>query len=127
MPDHHVKGQPAAPTYVREKGCLKSHSNRETPCSKDPCQCVSRKKSSFTHTGLPGLVWVTLDFFRESIPRKEPTIRQALKSHISDSWHPGIMKIGGTSSVGLPLALQKVSSGFMELKYANGHSTALEA
>ena len=32
IPDHHVKGQPAAPTYVREKGCLKSHSNRETPC-----------------------------------------------------------------------------------------------
>ena len=24
MPDHHVKGQPAASTYVREKGCLKS-------------------------------------------------------------------------------------------------------
>ena len=35
MPDHHVKGQPAAPTYVREKGCLKSHSNRETPCMKN--------------------------------------------------------------------------------------------
>ena len=33
MPDHHVKGQPAAPTYVREKGCLKKDSNRETPCS----------------------------------------------------------------------------------------------
>ena len=32
IPDHHVKGQPAAPTYVREKGCLKSHSNREIPC-----------------------------------------------------------------------------------------------
>ena len=37
------------------------------------------------------------------------------------------MKIGGTSSVGPPLALQKISSGFMELKYANGHSTGLEA
>ena len=34
MPDHHVKGQPAAPTYVREKGCLKKDSNRETPCIK---------------------------------------------------------------------------------------------
>ena len=33
MPDHHVKGQPAAPTYVQEKGCLKKDSNRETPCS----------------------------------------------------------------------------------------------
>ena len=32
MPDHHVKGQPAASTFVREKGCLKKDSNRETPC-----------------------------------------------------------------------------------------------
>ena len=32
MPDHHVKGQPAAPTYVREKGCLTFDTNRETPC-----------------------------------------------------------------------------------------------
>ena len=32
MPDHHVKGQPAASTYVREKGCIKKDSNRETPC-----------------------------------------------------------------------------------------------
>ena len=33
MPVHHVKGQPAASTYVRKKGCLKKDSNRETPCS----------------------------------------------------------------------------------------------
>ena len=32
MPVHHVKGQPAASTYVREKGCLNKYSNRETPC-----------------------------------------------------------------------------------------------
>ena len=32
MPDHHVKGQPAASTYVREKGCLKCDTIRETPC-----------------------------------------------------------------------------------------------
>ena len=32
MPDHHVKGQPAASTYVREKGCVILHTNRETPC-----------------------------------------------------------------------------------------------
>ena len=33
MPVQHVKGQPAAPTYVREKGCLTFDTNRETPCS----------------------------------------------------------------------------------------------
>ena len=33
MPVQHVKGQPAASTYVREKGCLKCHTNRGTPCS----------------------------------------------------------------------------------------------
>ena len=27
MPVHHVKGQPAASTYVREKGCVKKYSN----------------------------------------------------------------------------------------------------
>ena len=32
MPDHHVKGQPTASTYVREKGCLKNNSNRDTLC-----------------------------------------------------------------------------------------------
>ena len=32
MPDHHVKGQPTASTYVREKGCIKNNSNRDTPC-----------------------------------------------------------------------------------------------
>ena len=30
--DQHVKAQPDASTYVREKGCLKKYSNRETPC-----------------------------------------------------------------------------------------------
>ena len=40
MPDYHMKGQPAAPTYVREKGCLKSHSNRETPCSLSACPAL---------------------------------------------------------------------------------------
>ena len=33
MPVQHVKGQPAASTYVREKGCLTFDTNRETPCS----------------------------------------------------------------------------------------------
>ena len=33
MPVQHVKGQPAVPTYVLEKGCLKKDSNCETPCS----------------------------------------------------------------------------------------------
>ena len=33
MPIHHVKGQPAASTYVREKGCVKKYSNRDTPCT----------------------------------------------------------------------------------------------
>ena len=32
MPDHHVKGQPAASTYVREKGCVTFDTNRDTPC-----------------------------------------------------------------------------------------------
>ena len=32
MPDHHVKGQPAASTYVRKKGCITFDTNRETPC-----------------------------------------------------------------------------------------------
>ena len=32
MPDHHIKGQPAAATYVREKGCIKCHTIRYTPC-----------------------------------------------------------------------------------------------
>ena len=32
MPVHHVKGQPAASTYVGEKGCVKKDSNRDTPC-----------------------------------------------------------------------------------------------
>ena len=29
----HVKGQPDSSTYVQKKGCLKCHTNRETPCS----------------------------------------------------------------------------------------------
>ena len=29
---HQAKGQPAASTYVREKGCVKKDSNRDTPC-----------------------------------------------------------------------------------------------
>ena len=33
MPIQHVKGQPAVSIYVREKGCLKKYSNRETPCT----------------------------------------------------------------------------------------------
>ena len=49
MPDHHVKGQPAAPTYVREKGCLKSYSNRETPCS-------SKKEENFVPIFVPKLI-----------------------------------------------------------------------
>ena len=32
MPDHHVKGQPAAAMYVREKGRLTFDTHRETPC-----------------------------------------------------------------------------------------------
>ena len=32
MPDHHVKGQPAASTYVRKKGCVTCDTNRDTPC-----------------------------------------------------------------------------------------------
>ena len=33
MPDHHVKGQPAASMFVREKGCVKCYTFRDTPCS----------------------------------------------------------------------------------------------
>ena len=33
MPVQHVKGQPAAATYVREKGRLTFYTHRETPCS----------------------------------------------------------------------------------------------
>ena len=33
MPVQHMKGQPAASTYVREKGCLKIFTHCETPCS----------------------------------------------------------------------------------------------
>ena len=32
MPDHHVKGQPAASMYVQIKGCVTFHSNRDSPC-----------------------------------------------------------------------------------------------
>ena len=32
MPIHHVKGQPAASTYVREKGGVTFYTNRVTPC-----------------------------------------------------------------------------------------------
>ena len=32
MPQHHVKGQPAASTYVREKGCVTCDTNHDTPC-----------------------------------------------------------------------------------------------
>ena len=32
LPVHHVKGQPAAPTYVRKKGCVTFDTNRDTPC-----------------------------------------------------------------------------------------------
>ena len=31
---HHVKGQPALSTYVREKGGVTCYTNRGTPCSK---------------------------------------------------------------------------------------------
>ena len=33
MPDHHVKGQPAASMYVQEKGCVKCYTFCDTPCS----------------------------------------------------------------------------------------------
>ena len=33
LPIHHVKGQPAAPTYVRKKACVTFDTNRDTPCS----------------------------------------------------------------------------------------------
>ena len=33
MPVRHVIGQPAASTYVREKGCVTCDTNRDTPCS----------------------------------------------------------------------------------------------
>ena len=33
MPVHHVKGQPAASTYVREKGGVKNPVDLWTPCS----------------------------------------------------------------------------------------------
>ena len=33
MPVHHVKGQPAASTYVQKKGCITFDTNRATPCS----------------------------------------------------------------------------------------------
>ena len=32
MPDHHVKGKPAAPTSVQKKGCFTFYTNRATPC-----------------------------------------------------------------------------------------------
>ena len=32
IPVQHVKGQPAALTHVREKGCIKKDSNRVAPC-----------------------------------------------------------------------------------------------
>ena len=33
MPDHHVKEQPAALTYVRKKWGVKKDSNRVAPCT----------------------------------------------------------------------------------------------
>ena len=45
MPVQHVKGQPAASTYVREKGCLKKDSNRETPC-------ITKRASTYTQADL---------------------------------------------------------------------------
>ena len=32
MPNHHVKGQPAASTFAREKGCFTYYTHRKTPC-----------------------------------------------------------------------------------------------
>ena len=32
MPDHHVKGQPAASTYIREKGGVTFDTYHGTPC-----------------------------------------------------------------------------------------------
>ena len=32
MPDHHVKGEPAASTYVRKKGDVTFYTNCGTPC-----------------------------------------------------------------------------------------------
>ena len=32
MPVHHVKEQPAAPTYVQKKRCFTFYTNRATPC-----------------------------------------------------------------------------------------------
>ena len=34
MSDHHAKGQPAASTYVREKGRVTFDTNHDTPCSR---------------------------------------------------------------------------------------------
>ena len=36
MSVHHVKGKPAASTYVQEKGCFQKYSNRDTPCRTRP-------------------------------------------------------------------------------------------
>ena len=33
MPDHHMKGQPAASTYIREKGGVTCDTIRVTPCT----------------------------------------------------------------------------------------------
>ena len=56
MPDHHMKGQPAASTYVRKKGCVTFDTNRDTPCiyvhghgSFSEIQGVSRLLSFLRH------------------------------------------------------------------------------
>ena len=49
MPVHHVKGQPAAPTYVQKKRCFTFHTNRETPCTTELLQGDSQLVSKVDH------------------------------------------------------------------------------
>ena len=50
MPVHHVKGQPAASTYVGEKECIKKDSNRDTPCSsKKPKNSPNKQFQPWVH------------------------------------------------------------------------------
>ena len=46
MPDHHIKAQPAASMYVREKGCVTFDTNSDSSCIIEPlrmsCMVTSR-------------------------------------------------------------------------------------
>ena len=70
MPVHHVKGQSDSSTDVREKGCLKKHTNRETPCSceQTAIQCMYKAGAGILAEGKFGPTrWARSNFLEKSV------------------------------------------------------------